>query len=241
MAFTKDSLVRINGQAQAQAMFTYYTTDAAATVTAAGYFNSALGTLRESDYIFVRNSSEDYILRVSSAVKDNVSAELLTYLTNSAQASGWFQASDNTYTSSSPFSITANVRTKLDFNADSIIDTYVPSGTTASTFYDTVNNKIYGENDGDAFIIRVNATVKPAATNSYITFDLDIGGSQGIILENTRSLIKGTAAQPVSKSDLIYTLNTFNTNGGEIYVTCNNNCDFYDMSFVMTRVHKGPS
>jgi len=239
MAFDNDMLVKIGGQNQAQAFYTYKTDDNLATVTTAGYFSEAFGKLRENDYIIVRNSAEDYMLRVSTASAGVVSASLMLYLDRLGQTSGWVHIIDTTYTSGSPLALTAGVRTKLDLNSDSVIESNAPPGTTAATFWDEVTSKLYGETVGDAFELRFQFTAQPANQNSYITVDLDIGGSQGIIWDHTTSFIKGTSAQRVVRDISYYTLDTFNTNGGEIYLTANNNTNMYNMSFLIRRVHKG--
>ena len=239
MAYTDDTLVKIGGQNQAQSIYGYSTGDDLPTVTAAGYFSSAFGKLREDDYIFVRNTDEDYLLRISTASGGVVTASLLTYLSGAAQTSGWVQITDNTYTSGSPFALSGLTRTKLDVNTDSTIETYAPFGTTASTFWDDATSKLYGENVGDAFELRLQATAQPAQQNTYMTVEIDIGGSQGIIWADTRSFIKGTSAQRIVRDISYYTLSTFQANGGEIYLESNNNVDIYDITLFIRRVHRG--
>lgn len=151
---------------------------------------------------------------------------------------GWIQVSDNTYTVGSPKAITGGVRTKLDISADSVIESQAPVGTTAATFWDNTNKKMLTENSGDAYIVRLNATIDPATTNTYFTLELDIGGSQGAILSRTQSLSKGSAIDTYSTTNLIYALGTFAANGGEFYITPNNNIDIYDMSLVIARTHR---
>lgn len=172
MAYTDETLVKIGGQNQAQVIYSYKTSDELTAVTGAGYFNKAFGKLRLQDYIFVRNTDEDYLLRITTASGGVVTASLLTYLSGSAQTSGWVQIADNTYTSISPLALSANTRTKLDLNTDSVIESHAPFGTTASTFWDDATSKLYGENEGDAFELRWQATVDPAQNNTYMTVDL---------------------------------------------------------------------
>lgn len=240
MAFNLSNLYSATGTAgDAPNLFTYKTDDNLTTVTTAGYFNSARGALKENDYVFVRNSAEDYALRISDGTAGNVTAELMLYLDRQGQTSGWIQITDTTYTSGSPFALTGGVRKKLDLNTDSSITDHAPPGTTEATFWDDATSKLRGENVGDAYSLRFQFTAQPAANNTYLTVDLDIGGAQGIIWEDTRSFIKGTSAQKKVRDIDYYTLDTFIANGGEIYLTTNNNCNIWNMTFFIRRVHKG--
>lgn len=238
MAFDNEALVKIGGQNQAQAMYTYVTTDSRATVEASGYFNDAFGRLREDDYIIVRNSNEDYQLRVASQSLP-ITTSFLFRMTEGAQTTGWVQISDTTYTSGSPFSVTASVRTKLDLNSDSVIETYAPPNTDADFFYNPTLKQIETENIGDAYLFRLNMKIDPAQTNGAFDLELDIGdGSEIVILERATTLSKGTNTFPYTTTNLYYTLGTFDVNGGEFYVTPTVNVGIYDMSLVIARIHK---
>lgn len=240
MAFTESNLYSSSGNpGAAQNIFTYKTDDNRSTVTASGYFNAARGTLKVNDYIFVRNSAEDYIIRVTSVASAVIQTELLTYLSDLAQTTGWVQITDSTYTSGSPQAITASTRTKLDINVDSVIESQAPFGTTAETFYNSTSKKIFGESSGDSYIFRLQMTVDPATTNGAMDLELDIGGAQGVIFERTTTFPKGSAPFQYTTSNLYYTLGTFQANGGDLYVTPTVNVDIYDISLVITRTHKG--
>ena len=240
MAFDRSNLFSATGTSgDAPNIFTYKTDDNLATVTAAGYFNAARGALKLNDYIFVRNSAEDYMIHVTNAQADNVTAELMLYLDRLGQTSGWIQITDSTYTVGSPKALTGGVRTKLDLNSDSVIESNAPPGTTAATFWDSATSKLMGETVGDAFELRFQFTAAPASPNTNMTIDLDIGGAQGIIWEDTRSFLKGAVAQRAVRDISYYTLTTFIANGGEIYLTATNNTDIYGMTFFIRRTHKG--
>ena len=238
MAFDIHSLVKIGGQGQAQCIFTYVTDDGRAEVEANGYFDEAFGTLKDDDYIIVRNTNEDYQLRVTSQAKP-ITVSFLFRMTEGAQTTGWIQVTDNTYTDVSQFAVLSGVRTKLDLNSDAVIETYAPPNTTANFFYNPTLKRIQTENIGDAYLFRLNMKVDPAQTNGAFDLELDIGdGSEIVILERATTLSKGTDVFPYTTTNLYYCLTTFDTNGGEFYVTPTVNVGIYDMSLVITRVHK---
>lgn len=238
MSFDIHSLVKIGGQNQSQSIFTYITDDTRAAVESSGYFDDAFGALREDDYIIVRNTNEDYQLRVMSQTKP-ITTELLFRMTEGAQTTGWVQITDTTYTDVSPFAVLSGVRTKLDLNSDAVIETYAPPNTTADFFYDPTLKRIETENVGDAYLFRLNMKIDPAQTNGAFDLELDIGdGSEIVILERATTLSKGTSTFTYTTTNLYYSLGTFAANGGEFYVTPTVNIDIYDMSLVITRVHK---
>lgn len=153
---------------------------------------------------------------------------------------GWFQVTDQTYTSGSPQTFTNGVRAKLDINVDASITSSIPVGTTLSTFYNSTTKRLYGENSGDSYLFRLQWVMAPSASNiNYLDLELDIGGSQGAIFQRTATFPKGTSPSSYSTTNLYYTLGTFQANGGEFYVTADGaNVDIYDITLLVSRLHK---
>lgn len=146
------------------------------------------------------------------------------------EPNGWVHISDNTRNAANPLSLSANTRTKLIVSADSVIESYAPPNTTASTFFDTVESKLYGESTGDSYLLRVTYKANPSQNNANLYWSLDIGGTQGSIFDDSTRLVRGANEAPYSQIIPYYTLGTFQANGGELYVTSSSNCDIYMMS-----------
>lgn len=155
------------------------------------------------------------------------------------EPNGWVQISDNTRDSSNPLSLAANVRTKVNVSADSVIESYAPPNTTASTFYNETLGKLYGESEGDSYILRITYKADPSQNNTNIAWSLDIGGSQGSIFDDSTTLVRGANEAPYSQIIPYYTLGTFQANGGELYVTASHNCDIYDVRLYISRISRG--
>lgn len=111
-------------------------------------------------------------------------------------------------------------------------ETAVVSGT-------RVPGKILGRN-GDGINILVDFKVKPTtASSTYVECWFDIGGSVGELYRRTSTLAKGQNVEHgYTMSIAGYTLDTWETNGGIIYVRANAAVDIYDVRVVITRTHK---
>lgn len=153
---------------------------------------------------------------------------------------GWWVVTDTTKTIGAPLSIPSNTRTKLNLNADSVIEAFAPDGIPASSIYDNVSKKITPLVSGDSYLLRVSLIAVPSQNNNSITIDLDIGGTQGIILERSQRLQRGSGVpNPVSTTNALFALNTFIANGGDLYVTCDGNVDIYGVNIFLQRVTAG--
>ena len=147
---------------------------------------------------------------------------------------GWGAYQDTEYTDVAPFAVTANTDTILPNNAGSTIDSQKPTDVT--TFYD--GSVITGRN-GDGISITLECTVEPASgTNTYFEIWVDIGGGIGKLYPKTNPFVKGVTAYNINVSFTGYTLNTWEANGGTVYVRSNTACDVYNIRYVLTRTHK---
>lgn len=150
---------------------------------------------------------------------------------------GWWNIQDQTFTSTSPQSINSNTRTKLQINADSIIESFSPELLPVTDIWDDTNYKITPINNGDSYIFRLSMTANPTLNNRNFTVDLDIGGTQGVIFERTTRLARGANIDTkISMTNSIFTLGTFIQNGGEIYVNCDGDVSLFNIALFIQKV-----
>lgn len=152
---------------------------------------------------------------------------------------GWGQWADSVYTSGSPLAISPAARTRvtIDGLGSGSTTTYLPTG--SSDWWDTINNKLVGDNIGDSYIVRLAFKATTGTASSHATVELDIEGTQNTILQETIGYPKGSS---VEHSYVlvwpIFTLNTFITNGGKIYITpSSNGQEFYDFEIQVQKTH----
>jgi hypothetical protein len=151
---------------------------------------------------------------------------------------GWARYLDSTYTESSPLSISNGVRSTLTNNALNKLETQLPSD--ATTFFNETTQKIIATNDGDAYSLSIRFKAKMNVLQGYFDIDLDIGGTQGIISQESILFTRGANTEQRFDIDLVvFSGSTFVTNGGTLSVTPQNgNIEIYDISFVIVRTHK---
>jgi len=140
----------------------------------------------------------------------------------------WVQYNDTIYTASNPFQIQSNTTTTIPNNASTIIN-----HANGNDLFNSVDTTITPLIIGSRLDLRVNFTISPSVSNTYFIITLDIGGSLGIIMEDSRSLVKVTQPHSYSLSFNGYSLNTFVANGGKIKIWTNNDCDIYDISYII--------
>jgi len=131
---------------------------------------------------------------------------------------GWAVYEDNTYTVGSPLVI-ASARAILtnDGAGAGTNKSQLPDGVT--DFWDTTLNKILGQTVGDALDIRIQFKAKCSTVSAYFDFEIDIGGSLGVITARTLGSSKGANnEQRYSVGLPVFTLATFVANGGSIYL-----------------------
>ena len=151
---------------------------------------------------------------------------------------GWGRYLDNTYTSGSPLSISNGVRATLTNNALNKLETQLPTGVT--TFFNESTQKVTAINDGDSYNLSIRFKAKMSVNNGYFDIDLDIGGTQGIISQESIVFTRGSGTEQRFDVDLtVFSGSTFVANGGTLSITPQNgNMDIYDISFVIVRTHK---
>jgi hypothetical protein len=151
---------------------------------------------------------------------------------------GWGVYKDTTYTTGSPFTVTAGApKQALPNNAGSKIETQLP--TDVATFY---NGTTITGRAGDGILITIEFKARPTTTSSDVRLftSIDIGGAIGEIYPNEIFLTKGVGVEHYFfKTISGYTLNTWETNGGTFLVeSFNSNIEIYDIRYIITRTHK---
>tara|TARA_R100000541_G_scaffold45643_1_gene52620 strand:+ start:3833 stop:4912 length:1080 start_codon:yes stop_codon:yes gene_type:complete len=151
---------------------------------------------------------------------------------------GWGRYLDDTYTVGSPLSILSGVRGTFTNNAVSKLETQLPSD--ATTFFDETTQKIIATNNGDSYNLSIRFKAKMSVNNGYFDIDLDIGGTQGIISQESVVFTRSANTEQRFDIDLtVFSGSTFVANGGTLSITPQNgNMEIYDISFVIVRTHK---
>lgn len=182
------------------------------------------------------------VVNANAAITDTNTADIATNTASIAAiggaGTGWASYSDTIYTSSVTFDVDAGETLTLPNNAGSVINTYLPSG--ISAFYDGGTNKITPENVGDAYVVRSSFIAQNDNQNGLFDIELDIGGSQGVILAQTVDFPRGNNTDRFfTGSSLVFTLSTFVTNGGEFKITgITGTTKIHTISYVISRIHK---
>lgn len=158
----------------------------------------------------------------------------------SPRATGWASYLDTQYTSASPLILTGGQRVLIPNNALSKNESQIPED--LATFYNPVNGKITGSAGSD-LIITLRAKMIPKTMDTVsATVQLDIGTVQTpIIIDGvTVTLPWGVdIEQNLSVNFSAYCLQTFETNGGKLYITANDLLHLYDITLLVKRTHKG--
>lgn len=154
---------------------------------------------------------------------------------------GWAQYADSLYTSSAKRAIAASTRTKVTINGSGArTDTSgLPTG--VSALWDTTNNVITPAAAGDAYTILLNfkGALDATGADKYLDMELDIGGSLGVVVSDTRTFIKDTATMQFAFAFPEFANATFVANGGSFYLTPSANASFWDFEVLIVRTHRG--
>mgnify|MGYP001032102005 CR=1 FL=1 len=181
-----------------------------------------------------------------SAIGDNIGAAE-TYLRSfkvvnggSNALTGWAKYTDNQYTSDSPLVVTEGNETILDINGATTIKSQLPEGIT--DLYDVETSKLLGINSGDAYLLRFDAKIFTSNPSGLAKLKIDIGGAQGVILNQPINFPKGTGLSNVNNYNTTlwyYSLDTFVLNGGDIIIeSVTGDTSIFDISINPSRIHK---
>lgn len=132
---------------------------------------------------------------------------------------GWGYYADDT--AEQTFTTTAAKLTNDGLGSTSN-SSYLPLAIRSSSeLWDTSADKIDPIKTGDLYEVRINLPVTARATAKYLTLELDIGGgtTPSNVVYTERLNVDKSAPFTVATSFSIFTLNTFVTNGGQIFLT----------------------
>lgn len=152
---------------------------------------------------------------------------------------GFEQVTDGTYTSGSPRSISSGVRTQVTIDGTgSLINNSLPEG--AAGLWNTSTNVFEPINAFDVYMLRLQFSASTTPADAYVDCELDIGGASGVILRETRPLLRASDGTNVLVFTWpVFTGATFLANGGTIYVTPSENTDLWDFGLMTTKLHNG--
>lgn len=190
----------------------------------AGVINGSYDIINKGDVIvFYSDGADNWYIK-------NVGKEVTT---------GWASYVDNIYTLSSPLTVSSGVESTLTNNAFSGLSYQLPSD--AVTFWDNTNNKLIGINNGDKYNIEIRFKAQSTSNNDNFDLSIDIGGAIGIVNKKTCIFVKAAnTEQDFTETFNYYTASTFLSNGGDIKVKAGiGTLSIYDISFLITRTHKG--
>lgn len=150
---------------------------------------------------------------------------------------GWSDYSDTQYTAASPLALSADTDTIVPNNAGVTRDQYKPRS--IPEYYNATTGKILGR-DGDAMTFTLDCKVKPTNANTlYIEFWIDIGAPVGELYRRIVSFPKGNGVvRPITLTTAVYTLDTWQTNGGTVYCNAVNTADIYDIRFIFHQLYR---
>jgi hypothetical protein len=154
---------------------------------------------------------------------------------------GWEQYEDTNSTVGTPtMTIASGVRTLWVCDGGTTSISKLPSDALAP-LWNTATNTVEPIATFDTYSLRISYKVENyAGTAPYIQFELDIGGAQGVIAQQSISLIKGGSEQSILKQLEVFAGSTFLANGGKIYITYvgTGSCDVFDTGIFIRRESK---
>ena len=148
---------------------------------------------------------------------------------------GWVRYDDTQYTSVSPYSFTTNTPFVIPNNTGNVIDTHIHSDI---QYYD--NGKIYGEFDGDVYLITIAFKASIENANGYL--DLYLEGGNGTPYDRVRETItfpKGNNVEHTfAKTLQYYADDDVVLNGLTANIIASDNGSIYDIIFFIQRTQK---
>ncbi|MHA1958194.1 MAG: hypothetical protein ACW968_14850 [Candidatus Thorarchaeota archaeon] len=169
MAFTNETLSHVGGSSPAPRIYTYYTNDSQATVTAANYFSEASTKLQVNDLIHIINTTLVYTVLVTAVSKKSV-----TIARSGITSAGYAIYEDSRATT---LTLTADTLTVVHNNAlgTNTTNAYLPLGVTNLWNAGTSSFDFSELSIGDAVEIRLLVQPTTASNNTEIELDLYLG------------------------------------------------------------------
>jgi|19_taG_2_1085344.scaffolds.fasta_scaffold01105_8 hypothetical protein len=172
------------------------------------------------------------------------SGGLYTHLAGFRASSGYGVYADSEHTENDA-QVVGDARSQLTIDGlgSSNYTGQLPSGVT--DLWDTSSNYITPENVGDGYMIRIDFRYKCSSQSSYFDIELDISpagdGSTVILLDTIQCLKSANTEARYSRTHMIYSLETFVTNKGRLFVNTTDagpTVSVYNKTVVIGRFHK---
>ncbi len=177
--------------------------------------------------------------QAASSISENDLRDLIVSL-RSNQGTGWaFYVDDENGTEGSAVAISADVRTQVTNDGASSLTNLTQAGTMGAV-WNTSIDRIDPAQDGDAYDVRISFNIKTAsgASGQSIELDLDIGGAPGIVLDETRPLLKGAnVTQSFVFAWTVFVADPFLANGGTFNMTPSVDVTCWGSRILITRLH----
>lgn len=169
-------------------------------------------------------------------VSDADMNEIKTSVNALYNVAGWVEYKDLTNTVSNKQSLTAGQQNALTIDGASTIKTYKPLGMGTAELW--ANNKITPLALGDAYQIRIDFQAEIANANGYFDFGIYIDGAVGYAVQDSYTFPKGSnVAHRFSLNYLIYCLDTFLANKGELRVNPSHTMLVWDKRIILSRIY----
>lgn len=148
---------------------------------------------------------------------------------------GWIRYQDTVNNSANKQTLTASIDNTITIVDADPIDQYKPAIIGSSQLW--TGNKITPYAIGDNYIVRLDFSASINTLQGYFDIKVDIDGLIGNVFNAVQTFPKGSNEDhKFSYTFLIYTLETFITNGGEIFINPSNTMLIWDKSILITKL-----
>lgn len=157
---------------------------------------------------------------------------------------GWCQYGDSVYSSTGSTELdilSSGSGTQLTNNKSTVIETNAPRDMT-TTLWDSGTNTFTPINENDYYVVRWTFEASTVSgTVNFITLNLDIGGTPGVIWSSSFIPDKPGSGQVFAFTIPVFTGSTFNANGGTFYLLKDGTGTFkiQDLNLSIARIHRG--
>ena len=147
-----------------------------------------------------------------------------------------YSSANTPFASATTFFVAAGTTVKVPNNGGFVINSQLSPD--IGTFWDIPSQKITGR-EGDNLDLMAYWKAQPLGQNAELDIWIDIGGSVGELYRETQ-YFRGANETKGVKYDLssAYTLDTWQANGGELYMKPSVDMHFWGFNFNFDRSHK---
>ena len=154
---------------------------------------------------------------------------------------GWVNVADGQYTSGSPLTVLAGVKTQITIDGN--------GATTNVAYANGMHVDVWSENRfkpsavGEVYNLRLTgiAAQSTSATGQYMTFEADIGTDEVPFIAATQTLplIKGLGVQTqFTVAAPFFTLETFGLRGARLFITASETVTLWNAAIFIQRTFK---